>query len=227
VRAWDNIPLLSYLLLGGKCRDCGASISWRYPFVELLTGVVFAYLVAQDGLTLLTLRNGTFCAIMIALVFTDLEERILPEYLTFGGIALGLLFSLVFPIGDGIAALFGLHGRLASLGDAAIGAILPSFLLWLIGWTWGKLFKVDALGLGDVIMLSEIGAFFGLRATLLTLLIASVVGSVVGLIYLIAARKRFRDFELPLGSFLGGAAILVATCGAALIHWYVRLISGT
>jgi leader peptidase (prepilin peptidase)/N-methyltransferase len=223
VRAWDNIPVASYFLLRGKCRDCGARISWRYPVVELITGLLFAYFLWTDALTLLALRDCTFSALLVALFFTDLEERILPEQLTIGGIALGLLFSLVVPIGDGIGALFGLKGVWASLGDSVLGAGVPAFILWFIGFAWGKLFKVDALGLGDVIMLSEIGAFLGLRATMLTLIIAAMVGSMIGLIYVVIARKKLREFELPLGSFLSGAGILVTAFGAAIVHWYLSL----
>ena len=223
VRSWDNIPVVSYILLRGKCRDCGAPISRRYPVVELLTGLAFAFFAMADGPTLLALRDCTFSALLIALFFTDLEERILPEVLTGGGIALGLLFSLVVPVGDGIASLFGLEGIWASLGDSVLGAVLPAFILWSIGWVWGKLFKVDALGLGDVIMLSEVGAFLGLRATFLTLMIAAIAGSIVGLIYLLVARKRFREVQLPLGSFLSGAGILVMAFGAAIVHWYLGL----
>jgi leader peptidase (prepilin peptidase)/N-methyltransferase len=223
VRAWDNVPVVSYFLLGGKCRDCGARFSWRYPVVELITGLLFAYFVWTEGVSLIALRDCTFSALLIALFFTDLEERILPEQLTMGGIALGLLFSLVVPVGDGTANLFGLRGVWASLGDSVLGAALPAFVLWFIGFVWGKLFKVDALGLGDVIMLSEIGAFLGLRATLLTLMVAAMVGSVIGLVYILVARKKFREFELPLGSFLSAAGILVTAFGAAIVHWYLSL----
>jgi leader peptidase (prepilin peptidase)/N-methyltransferase len=223
VRAWDNIPVISYLLLRGKCRDCGAPISWRYPLVELLTALIFAYFVGVDGVTLLGLRDCTFSALLIALFFTDLEERILPEYLTIGGIALGLLFSLVVPVGAGAGKLLGLHGIWASLGDSLLGAVLPAFILWFIGFAWGKIFKVDALGLGDVIMLSEVGAFLGLPSTLLTLMIASVAGSVIGLLYLLIARKKLREVELPLGSFLSGAGIMVTAFGAAMVHGFLSL----
>jgi leader peptidase (prepilin peptidase) / N-methyltransferase len=210
VRSWDNIPLLSFILLRGKCRDCGAAISWRYPAVELLTGALFFAFVFMEGLTPLALRNCLFSAILLTLIFTDLETRLLPESLTIGGIAMGLIFSLFVPVGDGtVQLLTGISGRLASFLDALLGAVIPAGALWLTGWLFEKIRHKQGLGLGDVVMIAEIGAFLGLSGTLLALVIASVSGAIIGIIYIKAKNENAASYHLPLGSFLGVAAIIV------------------
>ena len=213
IRAWDNIPVLSYLLLRGKCRQCRRPISGRYPLVEITMGLLCAFFVARFGLTALALRDCTLAALMLALIFSDLETRILPEILTFGAIASGLFFSAFVFVGDGTAALLGVTGRAGSILDATLGAIIPAALLWLCGWIYRKI-RVEALGFGDVVMLAGIGAFLGLREDLLTLVAASVLGTVLGVAYILINRKSLRTYELPLGSFLGVAAIGVAAFGA-------------
>jgi leader peptidase (prepilin peptidase)/N-methyltransferase len=225
VRSWDNIPVLSYLLLRGKCRDCGARISPRYAVVELLTGAAFAWFAAQDGASLLSLRNCVFAALMIALAMTDLETRLLPEQLTFPGIAAGLLFAIFQPVGDGTAALvFGLSGRAASVMDALLGAVIPAGALWLAGWIFKLVRKREGLGFGDLVLLAEIGAFLGLRATLLTLVLASVAGSLIGGAYIMLTRKPAESYELPLGTFLGSAGVFVAAFGTPVVRWYSGLL---
>jgi leader peptidase (prepilin peptidase)/N-methyltransferase len=221
VRAWDNIPVLSYLLLRGKCRDCGAPISIRYPIVECATALLFAWFVARYGLTLPALRGCVLTAILLALVFTDLETRLLPEQLTLAAIGFGLGFSLLVPVPDGTAGLlFRLNGRAASLTDSLMGALLPSLALWGTGWIFEKLRHKEGLGFGDVVLLSAIGAFLGLRGALLTLVIASLAGSVVGLIYIRIKGEDMGSYPLPLGSFLSAAGIFAAAFGGPVIRWY-------
>ena len=225
VRSWDNIPVLSYLLLRGRCRDCGARISPRYAVVELLTGALFAWFAARDGLTLLAARDCVFGALMIALAVTDLETRILPEQLTLPGIAAGIVFALFEPTGDGTAALaFGLTGRGASAADALLGALVPAGALWLAGFIFRLVRKREGLGVGDLVLLAEIGAFLGLRAALLTLVAASVTGSLVGGLYIVLTRKPAESYELPLGTFLAAAGVLVAAFGAPVMRWYNGLL---
>ena len=218
--AWyDNIPVLSYLLLGGKCRHCGRHISARYPAVELLTGLVFFYFVWRYGPTLLAVKFCVFAAILIALVFSDFEKRLLPDELTLGGALIGLAFALFVPLQDessqGLLWLMGvtLEGRLLSLCQAALGAAVPAFFLWGGGWLYLKVRHREGLGLGDVKLMVTIGAFLGLQATLMTLLTGSIVGSVVSLLYIWIARKDAATYELPFGSFLGAAALAVAMWG--------------
>jgi leader peptidase (prepilin peptidase) / N-methyltransferase len=218
--AWyDNIPVVSYLLLGGKCRHCGRHISARYPAVELLTGIVFFYFVWRDGPTVLAVKFCVFAAILIALVFSDFEKRLLPDELTLGGALIGLAFAFFVPLQDessqGLLWLMGitLEGRLLSLCQAALGAAVPAFFLWGGGWLYLKLRHREGLGLGDVKLMVLVGAFLGLQATLLTLLTGSIVGSVVSLLYIWVARKDAATYELPFGSFLGAAALAVAIWG--------------
>ena len=226
VRSWDNVPVISFVLLRGKCRDCGAGISSRYAAVELMTGAAFAWFVGRDGLTVLAARDCVFAALMIALVVTDLETRILPEQLTFPGILAGLVFAVLQPIGDGTAALvFGLSGWAASITDALLGAAIPAGALWLAGWIFKLVRKREGLGVGDLVLLAEIGAFLGLRATLLTLVIASVAGSLIGGAYILLTRKPAESYELPLGSFLGSAGLFVAGFGGPVMRWYGSLLS--
>jgi len=218
--AWyDNVPVVSYLLLGGKCRHCGRHISARYPAVELLTGVVFFYFVWHDGPTVAAVKFCVFAAILIALIFSDFEKRLLPDELTLGGALIGLAFAAFVPLHDessqGLLWLMGLslEGRLLSLCQAALGAVVPSFVLWGGGWLYLKVRHREGLGLGDVKLMLTMGAFLGLQASLLALLTGCIVGSVVSLVYIWIARKDAATYELPFGSFLGAAALAVAIWG--------------
>jgi len=159
--AWyDNVPVLSYLVLRGRCRYCGRRISPRYPLVELATGLLFFYFVATMGPTVAALKMCVFTAMLVALTFSDLEKRILPDELTLGGAIVGLVFALFVPVPDAIARLFGLsvQPRLESLVDAAIGA-LPAFFLWSAGSIYEKVRHREGLGLGDVKLMVMIGVF--------------------------------------------------------------------
>lgn len=220
--AWyDNVPLLSYLLLGGRCRHCGCRISWRYPLVELLTAGLFAGAVALHGPTADAAKLCLFSALQVGLVFSDLEELILPDEFTLGGLAAGLVLALFIPIEDSTAGvLLWLAGvpagpRVQSLAEAALGAALPAGFLWLGGWLFEKIRHKEGLGFGDVKLVAMIGAFLGLRGALLTILTGSVLGSVVGLLFIKLTGKDAATYQLPFGTFLGIAAILVAfTLGA-------------
>ena len=223
IPAWDNIPLLSYLILRGKCRNCRTPIPFRYPLVEALTAILFGWFVATHGLTFEALRDCVLSALFLALIFTDLETRLLPEPLTIGGIAAGLAFSLLTPVHDGTASAFGLHGRTAAFADSAFGAFLPAFLLWGTGWLFEKIRHKQGLGFGDVVMISEVGAFLGLRSAFLTLVVASIAGSIVGTAFILQSKKDAWTYELPLGSFLGAAGILVAAFGQRFTDWYANL----
>jgi leader peptidase (prepilin peptidase)/N-methyltransferase len=154
------------------------------------------------------------------LTFTDLETRLLPEPLTISGITLGIAFAFFVPINDGAAVALGFTGRTGSVLDSLIGALIPAGTLWLAGWIFEKVRHKQGLGFGDVVMISEAGAFLGLRGAFLTLVSASVAGSVVGLIYILVNRKDPQNYELPLGSFLGIAGILVAAFGETFTNWY-------
>jgi leader peptidase (prepilin peptidase)/N-methyltransferase len=218
--AWhDNIPLISYLVLKGKCRHCGARISWRYPLVELLTGLAFFYFVAVEGPTALALKFCCFSAILIALVFCDLEKRILPDEFTLGGALIGLVFAVFVPVPDITAqaifwlAGFDLAGVRNSIAEAALGAFLPAFFLWGGGWLYYKIRHREGLGFGDVKLIGMVGSFLGIRGALLTLILGSISGSIIGYTYIKLTGKDPNYYELPFGTFLGAAALAAAILG--------------
>ncbi len=229
--AWyDNIPVLSYVLLSARCRHCKAAISWRYPVVELLTAALFGYIVWRLGLSLNALRYCMLCAMLVTLAFADAETRILPDEFTVGGLVVGVVFAALIPVPDStfqaVAGLAGwqLNWRLISLGECAIGAIIPAGSLWFGGWLFQKIRHKEGLGFGDVKLMMMIGAFLGIRGTLLTLFAASFTGSVVGLIYIRVTKQDAGSYELPLGTFLAFAAIAAALAGGPVIAWYARTL---
>lgn len=229
--AWyDNIPVLSYFLLGRRCRYCSQPISVCYMFVELLTGVLFFLIVAALGPTGVAIKLCVLCALLVGLTFTDLESLILPDEFTLGGTVVGLIFAWFVPVDDIVAAIglsiAGFHPgpHWASVAESLTGAVLPAGMLFLGGWLFEKIRHKEGLGLGDVKMMAMLGAFLGLRATLLTLVLGSVAGSIIGVIYIYVTKKDASSFELPFGAFLGFAGIIVALAGAPVIHWYWGLL---
>jgi len=227
--AWfDNVPVFSYAILGGRCRGCRVPISLRYPAVELLTALLFGWFAFRHGLSLETLRSCVFSAILITLIFADAETRILPDEFTLGGAVAGFVFALFLPVPDmsahAIAFIFDVHAnqQALSLAEALLGAIIPSGSLWLGGMLFEKLRHKEGLGFGDVKMMAMIGAFLGLRATLLALIVGSTLGSVIGLGYVAIKRKDAGSYQLPLGTFLGIGGLAVELCGQQVINWYAR-----
>ncbi len=222
--AWyDNVPLVSYLVLGRRCRRCREPISLRYPFVELITGVAFSVCVGAFGLSLHALKFSLFSAILIALIFSDLEERILPDEFTLGGTILGLVLAAFVPMQIAFAPLLlpvSLGTRWFSVGEAVLGAGFASGSIWLVGWLFQKIRHREGLGLGDVKMIAMIGTFLGLQGALMTLIAASLAGAVGGLIYALVTRKDPSTYELPFGSFIGMAALVVAVFGEGFAGWY-------
>ena len=228
--AWyDNAPLLSYALLRGRCRHCGAAIPPRYSLVELLTGILFAAAILHFGNGPLGWKVCLFAALQVGLMFADLECLILPDEFTLGGLAAGLVVAWFVPVQDVTArALLWMAGIEAgphwqSLAEAAAGAALPAGFLWFGGWLFEKIRKKEGLGFGDVKLIAMIGAFLGLQGALLTLLAGSVLGSVVGLIYIKATGKDASTYELPFGTFLSVAAIGAALVGKGFLAWYGHL----
>jgi leader peptidase (prepilin peptidase) / N-methyltransferase len=209
--AWyDNIPLVSYVALGGHCRHCAKPIPMRYPIVEALTGILFFVYVMALGPTLPALKYCVFGALMVGLMFADLEERILPDEFTLGGVVLGLVFSVVVPFRETFSSIF-LPAEWSptwySVADSVLGAMLPALLLWLFGQLYFKIRKREGLGLGDVKMVAMVGAFFGIQGAVLTVMLGSVLGSIIGLVYIYGKRKDPSTYELPFGTFLGAGAI--------------------
>jgi leader peptidase (prepilin peptidase) / N-methyltransferase len=223
---YDNIPVVSYLALGARCRHCGARVSWRYPVVELATGLLFFYFVAQLGATLAALKMCVFSAILVALAFSDLEQRILPDEFTLGGMAAGLLLAAFVPVPESIAQLalwfmgIQVSGRVQWLVEAAFGAAVPALFLWLAGWLYRRIRHREGLGLGDVKLIAMVGSFLGLSGALLTLVAGSLAGSVIGYGYIRATAKDPSSYELPLGTFLAIAALAIALAAQKILNWY-------
>ncbi len=204
---FENIPVLSYVVLRGKCRKCRAGISIRYPIVELLTAAVFLLHYAVFGLTALLVVRLIFACAMIVLFAIDLEHQLLPDVITLSGLVAGLVFSFVFPPG---------------LLDAVLGAILGGGVLWLIAEAYYRYSGQDGMGGGDIKMLAMVGAFLGWQQVLLTLVLASVAGALLGSV-IIATRKGGMKFAVPFGTFLALGALTASLVGARLIDWYVSL----
>jgi leader peptidase (prepilin peptidase)/N-methyltransferase len=231
IAPYDNIPVLSWVFLGGKCRGCKTKISAMYPAVELLTGLLFLGCYFAFGPTLEMLKWAIFSAILIVLTITDLRERILPDEVNFFGLAVGLIFSLFTKSLDGTALWianrwfdFPPPPIALSFADAALGAIAGSGLLWLVAEGYFRLRGREGMGLGDVKMMAAVGAFLGLKRTMMTVLLGSLLGSIIG-IFLIAISKKGRDYELPFGTFLGAGALLVVFFGTPALHWYESLLA--
>jgi leader peptidase (prepilin peptidase)/N-methyltransferase len=208
--AWfENIPVVSFIVLGRRCRKCGAPISWQYPLVELVTCAMFVAATLKFGLSWLLVSRLVLVCSMIVLFMIDLRHRILPNAITLPGIVLGFAFSLVTD-----------PGWVASLvGIAAGGGILLA-----IAEAYYRIRHEDGLGMGDVKMLAMIGAFLGWKGMLLTLVLSSLVGSLVG-VGLIATRRGDMKYALPFGTFLAAAAIVAIFVGDAMLHWYFSFYS--
>lgn len=206
--AWfENVPVVSWLVLRGRCRSCRQPISAVYPAVEVATAILFAGGVAVYGLHPLLLVRVAFACLVLVLFMIDLEHRILPDRITLPGIVLGLGSSVVLPPGP---------------ASALLGAALGGGLLWGISEAYFRLRGREGLGFGDVKMLAMVGAFLGWPLTILTLFLASLSGGAVGL-WLIAARRGDAQSALPFGTFLGAGALVAAVAGDPIVAWYVGL----
>ncbi len=204
---YENIPVLSYAVLRGRCRTCGERISLMYPVIEALTAVMFAATYAVFGLSwLLPIRLAFGCAMLVLLVI-DLRHRILPNEITLGGIVVGLAASFVSPDSPGWQ-------------DALIGAVAGGGFLWLLSWGYRAVRHHEGLGFGDVKMLAMIGAFLGWKLMLLTLASASILGSLVAVVLMVGGRAGLQS-RLPLGTFLGVTAILSSLFGEPVVEWYL------
>ncbi len=231
IRFFDNIPILSFLLLQGKCRACGKSISLQYPLVELLSGAAF-YCCARVWLfTTPTYVNSLFLAIIIILIFTDYNHRLLPNRLTLPGILVGILLSpLQTPevysdlLSWETIALLGLaHSTIA---QAWVGSILGTIIgggpLYLVALAYATIRRRQGLGMGDVKMMAMVGAFIGWRLVLLTLFVGSLLGLLVGIL-LILFRKMDTQGKLPFGVFLGIGSVFCLFYAPSLVRWYLNL----
>jgi leader peptidase (prepilin peptidase)/N-methyltransferase len=230
IKAYDNIPVLSWLVLGGKCRGCKTKISPMYPAVEFLTGVLFVVCYLLFGESLAMVKWSLLSALLVVLTATDIRERILPDVVNLSGFVIGILFSFFMVPTDGASLWlsnlmfeFPPPRAVLSVVDALMGAAVGAGLLWIVGEGYFKLRGKEGMGLGDVKMMGMVGAFFGVKRTLLTVLFGSLLGSVIGIV-IIAVSRKGRDYELPFGAFLGLGALLVIYFGTPLLNWYQSLL---
>ncbi len=229
IAPYDNIPIFSWLILGGRCRGCREPISPLYPMVEFATGLLFLVAILQHGLSWEFAKMTVFSALLVVLVVTDWRERILPDKVNFPGIAIGVLFSLVVPVGDGAGAfLVRLSGidplpvAAISLLDALLGALAGGGLLYLIGELYYLLRHQEGMGFGDVKMMAMVGVFLGPKLTLFTIFMASVIGALAGGLFLLVSKKE-SNYELPFGTFLGFSAWVAPYGGIRVLNWYLGL----
>lgn len=230
LRVYDNIPILSFLILGGKCRTCRKPISIRYPIVESLTAALFVAVTMHDGTSLALPFDLAFVAALIALVFIDAEHMILPNAITYPGIMFAIITRVALPYLGGPSQLDDLPGLLlrlpnfpvwgVSLIGAAIGALLGGGSLWLMGFLWEKLRGVEAMGLGDVKMMFMVGAYLGWRLAILTIFIGVFSGSLAGIAVMFRRGGRNLQMMLPFGIFLGLGAIASLLIGHRIVEWY-------
>jgi leader peptidase (prepilin peptidase)/N-methyltransferase len=225
---YDNVPVFSYLLLGGRCRHCKKRISPRYPLIEALTGVVGVLLYSKFGLTVEWGIFLAFSAALIALGFIDLDHRILPDRITLNGIWIGIAVSVYLaqpsPL---IARIFRSAGvdwvnpRLVALVASVFGAAVGGGLLWAVAEAYLRLRGIEGMGFGDVKMMAMVGAFLGAPLALLTIMLGSLLGSVIGLLFIRLGNKT-REYELPFGTFLSFAGIIAILYGEDLVRWYIE-----
>jgi leader peptidase (prepilin peptidase)/N-methyltransferase len=229
--AWyENIPLLSFLALRGKCRGCGTPISWLYFTIELITGFIFWAMAILFGPSIEFLKYSVFGALMLALVVIDLRDRILPDELTRTGFVLGVGFSLLSNVGDGTAqwmthSLGHWPAPMVSVLDSLLGAAAGAGALWLVREAYFLWRGVEGMGFGDLKLMAAAGAFLGIKVTLLTILLGSFSGSILGGGFILLARNRDTAYELPFGTFLGAAAMFGALWGKEVVHWYLLKLS--
>ena len=227
IRPYDNLPVLSFLILRGRCRACGVSIPKRYPAVEALTAVLFGLVFLHDGLTLALPFDLIFVAALVALIFIDAEHMILPDVITLPGILFALIVRAFVPNTYGLSflsegILTGWPVWAVSVAGALFGAAIGGGSLWLMGWLWERLRGVEAMGLGDVKMMFMVGAYLGWPLTVTTIFLGVVGGAIIGVGLMLWRRERDMQMLLPFGIFLGIGALASLLAGRQIVEWYVN-----
>jgi leader peptidase (prepilin peptidase)/N-methyltransferase len=223
---YDNIPVLSYVLLGAKCRSCKKGISARYPLVEAASALISVLLYLKFGLSLAWGIYLIFCSALVVLALIDMDHRILPDSITLNGIWVGILASVVLaqpsPFVDRVLRWVGWNvtdARVTAVIGSLLGIIAGGGLLWLVGELFYRIRGVEGMGFGDVKMMAMVGAFLGAPLTLFTIMVGSLLGSFIGIAWIRIAGKN-REFELPFGTFLSIAGIVAVLYGESLIRLY-------
>jgi leader peptidase (prepilin peptidase)/N-methyltransferase len=232
IKPYDNIPILSWLILGGKCRNCKAPITFRYPAVELLAAILFTLVYWNLGASLFLPVVLIFVALMLALIFIDAEHMILPNVITYPLLIGVLLLRIVFPL-FGLERFFNdfsyapavnlthISAVWVSLLGALLGALVGGGSLWLIGEIWKRLRGVEAMGLGDVKMMFGVGALLGWRLAFLSIFLGAFSGAVIGLVMIARQKDKNLQTQIPFGIFLGIGSIIAILFGDSLVRWYL------
>jgi leader peptidase (prepilin peptidase) / N-methyltransferase len=244
IKAYDNVPILSYLILKGRCRACRTSISVMYPVVELLTGLFFLSCGLRFGYTLETLKYFVFGSGLIVLIFSDIKFRLLPNQITIYGTFVGLLLSLkVWIDDDSFKSLISLNQHtqmfmqrtahsladswagnylgsesLYSVLGSLCGALFGGGILFLMGELYYLIRKEEGIGMGDIKMMGMVGAFFGLELTFITIMLGALLGSIVGVIGMLFFGRDLK-YQLPFGTFLGIAALILSLAGRSIVQF--------
>lgn len=251
IAGYDNIPVLSWLILRGRCRGCKAPFSARYMLVELATGILWLLCFVHFGFALETLKYFVFTFLLLGLICTDYDHHLLPDKMTIPGFWIGVAFSLAVSVGgvlsrfcgdaDWVNALPDVGWRVLSLGDALIGAAVGAGFVWGAGEFYKRVRGIEGMGFGDVKLMAMVGAFLGAKLTLLVLAGGSLLGGVAGMlvVFVVLARRirrygvtkfgrawssaslAMRFYEMPFGVFLGCVAVAVVFSGEAFLRWYL------
>lgn len=205
IRFYDNIPVLSYIWLKGRCRNCNAPISFRYPLVELMNGIVAVSLLFKFGLSLESLVYFAFISSLIVITFIDLDHQIIPDIITLPGIPMGLAASFALPT--------------ITLKASALGLLIGGGSLWFVAWAYNLIAHRDGMGGGDIKLLAMMGTIIGWKGVIFTIFASSVIGSCVGITMMLIKDKNMK-FAIPFGPFLSFGAIAYVFFGSRVIAWY-------
>ena len=205
IRFYDNMPVLSYIWLKGRCRNCNAPISFRYPLVELMNGIVAVALLFKFGLSVESLVYFVFISSLLVITFIDLDHQIIPDIITLPGIPMGLIASFALPT--------------ITLKASALGLLIGGGSLWFVAWAYNLIAHRDGMGGGDIKLLAMIGTIIGWKGVIFTIFASSVMGSCVGITMMLIKGKNMK-FAIPFGPFLSIGAIAYVFFGSQIITWY-------
>jgi len=211
IKFYDNIPILSYFFLLGRCRNCGNSISFRYVCVEIITGLCALSSFMKYGLSIQAMIIFSFISALIVITYIDIDHKIIPNRITLPGIPVCLLASFAFPE--------------LSFKDALLGLITGGGSLFLIAWGYKAITKKDGMGGGDIKLLAMIGAMIGWQGVIFTIYMASALGTLIGL-PLMLARKKNMKYAIPFGPFLSIGSITYIFFGDTIVDWYFLTMQG-
>ena len=208
---YDNIPIFSYLILRGRCRNCGERISAQYPAIELIVALIWLGAALRLGMTVEALRSAIFLTLLLGIALTDAREMVIPDQFSLGGTVLGLILAAV-------------PGGFA-FKDALLGALLGYVLLWAVKLAAEKALRKPALGVGDIHMMAMVGAFLGPVGAIVTIFLGSLLGLVIGVPFsIVRGQMRVLGTYLPLGVFLALGAAIAHGWGDLLMHAYMKAL---